>query len=82
MPHAIVHLSSVAPSSETTATQPLLGRGDVAAPTVALVVAVELVVVVVMDAVLEDLPLQLLLHTDLSLQYALLEPHEPHCERQ
>jgi len=81
MLHAFVHLSSVAPTSETTATQPLLGSGDVAAPIVAVVVAVELVVVVV-DAMIEVVPLQLLFHTDLSLQCALLEPHQPHCERQ
>lgn len=69
MPHAFVHLSSVAPSTEATATQSLLGTGDVAAPIVAVVVAVELVVVVlVVDAVVVDVPRQLLFHTELSLQ--------------
>lgn len=51
--HASVHLSSVVPSSETTAMQPPLGAGEVAAPVVAAVGAVELVLVVV-DTVVVD----------------------------
>jgi len=51
MLHVSVHMSSVAPSFETTATQPPLGAGDVAAPVVAVVVATELVVAVVVAVV-------------------------------